>query len=171
MRRCLIVGNQSLGGAHLAEAVQQRLTAGVRDFYVVVPATPLHHPTTANGESSLVAPSARDQAYAVARQRLDAALDCLHGHGATAEGEVGDPDVMVAVRTALGRFHADEVIVSTLARGLSRWLHADVPARIARSCRLPVTHLTGRATDHFDPSLRPVGVEQVETPDAHRDSA
>jgi nucleotide-binding universal stress UspA family protein len=164
MRRCLIVGNQTLGGAHLVEVVQQRLAAGEHEFYVVVPARPLHDASAGITDSTVVAPSPRDQAYAVARRRLEAALTRLQALGATAGGEVGDPDVMVAVRTALGRFEADEIVVSTLRRGLSTWLHSDVPARIGRSSGLPVTQLTGQATDRCGHSLHPVASLQPENP-------
>jgi hypothetical protein len=122
-------------------------------------------------EGTVAAPSSVDRAYAVARQRLDAALACLRGLGATADGDVGDPDVMVAVRLALGRFEADEVIVSTLSRGLSTWLHLDVPARIHRSSKLPVTHLTGQATDHCDRSLVVVTDQRDAAPGADSDPA
>jgi hypothetical protein len=54
---------------------------------------------------------------------------------------VGDPDAMEAVRLGLGRFAADEVIVSTLPLGLSRWLRGNVPAKIERTCGLPVVHV------------------------------
>jgi hypothetical protein len=36
----------------------------------------------------------------------------------------------------------DEVIVSTLPRGLSRWLGEDVPSRLRDSVRVPVTVVT-----------------------------
>ncbi len=40
-RRCLILANQTLCGAHLLETVQQRVGSGEHEFYVVVPATPV----------------------------------------------------------------------------------------------------------------------------------
>jgi hypothetical protein len=36
----------------------------------------------------------------------------------------------------------DEVIVSTLPKGLSRWLGEDVPSRLRDSVRVPVTVVT-----------------------------
>ena len=53
-------------------------------------------------------------------------------------------DPMDAIEETLhdGDFH--EVIVSTLPHGISRWLHADLPRRIAH-LGLPVTTVTAPA--------------------------
>lgn len=92
--------------------------------------------------AAVAAPSARDRAYALAQQRLNTAVDHLHGLGAVVEGEVGDPDPVQAARDTLGRFAADEIIISTLPPALSRWLRRDVPARLRKALKIPVTHLT-----------------------------
>jgi hypothetical protein len=139
MRRCLVLANQTLCGPRLLESIRRRVESGEHSFFVVVPATPLAHmerPTVGNGPPA-------DHAYAVAAQRLFRAVDSIRELGATADGEVGDPDPLEAVRLALGRFSADEVLVSTLRLGLSRWLRADLPSRVERSCQLPVEHVTG----------------------------
>jgi len=86
-------------------------------------------------------PSATDRAYALAYQRLERALDRLRALGATVEGEVGDPDALVAVRLALHHFPADEIIVSTLPRGLSTWMRRDLPSRSSKAVSVPVVHL------------------------------
>ena len=141
MRRCLIVANQTLTTDTLSEAVEQRIAAEPHEFYVVAPATPLRDEIDAPGAYAELGPSPADRAYALARQRLDRALDHLRSLGATVDGEVGDPDPQEAVRVALGRFAADEIIVSTLPRGLSQWLRRDLPARLRKDCGIPVTHL------------------------------
>jgi len=142
MRRCLILANQTLGGPRLLETIQQRLASGEHEFYVVVPATPI-----ADQERVAVGRGApADHAHAIAAQRLARALDQVRGLGTPAEGEVGDPDPLEAVRLALRRFDADEVVVSTLRLGLSRWLRADLPSRIERSFHLPVEHVVGEST-------------------------
>ena len=53
-----------------------------------------------------------------------------------------DPDPVSAVRDALRGREVDEIIVSTLPRGLSRWLGEDVPSRLRDSVRVPVTVVT-----------------------------
>jgi hypothetical protein len=142
MRRCLIVANQTLSTDTLRRAVQERIAAGPHEFHVVAPATPAQDQVEGPGAYATLGPSARDRAYALARQRLDRSLDQLRALGAPVDGDVGDPDVLVAVRLALGRFPADEIIVSTLPRGLSQWLRRDLPARLRRTCGIPVTHLS-----------------------------
>lgn len=145
MRRCLIVANQTLTTDTLRRAVHDRITAGPHEFHVVAPATPERDEVDGPGAYADLGPSAADRAYALARQRLDRALDQLRGLGAEVDGEVGDSDALVAVRAALGHFPADEIIVSTLPRGLSAWLRRDLPARLRRSSDVPVTHLTADA--------------------------
>ena len=139
MRRCLVLANQTLCGPRLLESLRRRVDSGEPAFYVVVPATPL-----ADQERVLIGngPPA-DHAYAVAAQRLSRAVERIQELGAPADGEVGDPDPMEAVRLALSRFPADEVVVSTLRLGLSHWLRADLPSRIERAWHLPVEHVTG----------------------------
>ncbi len=138
VRCCLIVANQTLDTEKLTEAVQQRGAAEPHSFYVVVPATPVEDETDAFGNRG---PSAQDRAYALARQRLDRALDHLRELGVTVDGEVGDPDALEAVRAALGRIGAQEIIVSTLPPRLSQWLRRDLPNRLRKTFHVPVTHL------------------------------
>lgn len=141
MRRCLIVANQTLTTDTLSEAVERRIAAEPHEFYVVAPATPLRD--EADGPEAYVSlgPSPTERAYALARQRLDRALDHLRELGATVDGEVGDPEPLEAVRIALGRFATDEIVISTLPQGVSHWLRRDLPARLRKGCGIPVTHL------------------------------
>ncbi|MCZ2828081.1 hypothetical protein O2W14_04435 [Modestobacter sp. VKM Ac-2986] len=139
MRRCLILANQTLAGPQLLETVRQRIASGAHEFYIVVPATPIADQERATVGSGPPA----DHAHALAAQRLTRALDEVRALGAPAEGEVGDRDPLEATRLALRRFGADEVVVSTLRSGLSRWLRADLPSRIERSLHLPVEHVVG----------------------------
>lgn len=49
---------------------------------------------------------------------------------------------MDAIEEALMGSHFDEIILSTLPRSLSRWLHIDLPRRVAH-LGLPVTTVIG----------------------------
>jgi nucleotide-binding universal stress UspA family protein len=58
---------------------------------------------------------------------------------------VVEPVPLDAIRKLASREEADEVIVSTLPRRLSRWIAMDLPHRVRRATSLPVTHISGPA--------------------------
>lgn len=131
MRRFLVVANQTLGGSHLLDEVRRAMAAGPSRFHIVVPATPpQEHAVWTEGEAS-----------ALAREGLAAALERFRGLGAEAEGDVGDPDPVQAIADVLGDRDVDEIILSTLPPGVSRWLRLDLPRRVERRFDVPVTHV------------------------------
>jgi hypothetical protein len=131
MRRYLVVANQTLGGEHLIEKVRQCLDIGQCRFHIVVPATPTdEHLTWTEGE-----------ARTIAQRRLDRALARFQEVGADADGEVGDRNPILALEDALRKGQFDEVILSTLPPGISRWLKLDLPSRVASHFQVPVTHV------------------------------
>ena len=132
MRRYLIVANRTLAGNHLTSKVRELHERRPSSFYIVVPATPPHGHTWTDGE-----------ARAIAAQRLASALQLLAGIGVEAEGEVGDERPTYAIQDALAKREIDEIIVSTLPPGMSRWLKRDLPNRIRVEFELPVTHIIG----------------------------
>ena len=133
MRSYLVVGNQTLVGPALSTAIAERIAADdATEFYVVVPATPVQGAFTWD----------EDKAYAAARDRLEAMLGHLRTMGADATGEVGHKDPVEAARDALRRHPADEVILSTLPPGISRWLGQDAPSRLKSAVPVPVVVVT-----------------------------
>ena len=132
MRSYLIVANQTLTSQSLTDAVQTRLADGPVRAYVVVPLSPVDRRLTWDETES----------RSVAQARLDEVVARLREMGAEADGEVGDRDPVLAVRDALRSRDVDEVIVSTLPKGMSRWLGEDVPSRLRDSIRVPVTVVT-----------------------------
>jgi hypothetical protein len=62
--------------------------------------------------------------------------------GATADGAVCDPDPMKAIEKTLAQQQFDEIILSTLPPGASRWLALDLPHRVRRKTDVPLTVLT-----------------------------
>ena len=146
MRRCLIVANQTLDSPALAQAVAERVKAEEHTFFVVVPATPLKYQTASFPGASQLGSSPEERSFAVATQRLDRALEQIRGSGATADGEVGDPDEYESAQKAIRAFGPQEVLVSTLPPRLSRWLRQDLPGKIDRAFHLPVT-VIGESTD------------------------
>lgn len=135
MRRYLIVANQTLGGDHLLEQVRERLGSETAAFHVLVPATFSHeHVFHTEGE-----------ARAIAARRLDAALARFGELGATVTGEVGDVNPLYSIEDVLRRDEFDEIILSTLPPGPSRWLRQDLVHRLRRVTRTPVVHVVADA--------------------------
>lgn len=131
MARYLVVANQTLAGRHLVDEVKRRMDQSGARFHLVVPATPPHlHATWTEGE-----------AHTIAQQRLDLAMEELRALGADVSGEIGDARPLDAIGDAIRRADFDEIILSTLPPGPSRWLRQDLPHRVERSFGLPVTHL------------------------------
>jgi hypothetical protein len=131
MRHVLVVANRTLGEQHLLDELHRRQGRGEVAFHVVVPAS---HPTGTWTWTD-------DEAETGARQRLDALLATLAAAGIDATGEIGDANPVVAVEDLLRREPMDEIIVSTLPQGLSRWLAGNVVHRIQDHTGLPVTHI------------------------------
>jgi hypothetical protein len=73
--------------------------------------------------------------------RVNAALERLHANGVEAEAMLGDVDPACAVIEVWDPRRWDEVLVSTLPTGLSRWLKCDLPQRIQRAVDAPVHHI------------------------------
>jgi hypothetical protein len=132
MRRYLIVANRTLAGSQLIGKVKELHERRECTFYLVVPATPPHGHTWSEGE-----------ARAIARRNLEAALKRLADIGIAADGEVGDERPTDAIQDVLAKRPIDEVILSTLPPGLSRWLKRDLPRRIEAVFGLPVIHVMG----------------------------
>lgn len=151
MGRYLIVANQTLGGAELEDRIRDRIEHGEARFFVVVPMIEPERETTewmpydpSFGMPAVPVPQeategAVEEARERSRRRLDIMLEKIDSLGGQAQGEVGDPDPVRAVETALDRELFDEVIVSTLPAGLSRWIRMDLPSRIERMVDCPVT--------------------------------
>ena len=129
MSTVLIVANQTLPSEALATEVADRISAGARDFFVVVPATPPPGSGFTWDEQA---------ARTAAEERLSALIDKIRSQGASAAGEIGDRDPVAAVRDAARGRDIDEVIVSTLPSGVSRWLRQDVPSRVRGAVAVPV---------------------------------
>ena len=132
MRSYLIVANQTLTSRSLADAISERLANGPIAAYVVLPLVPVGGRLTWDEESS----------RAAAQERLQEVLTRLRELEVEADGEVGDRDPVSAVRDALRGREVDEIIVSTLPKGISRWLGEDVPSRLQERVSVPVVVVT-----------------------------
>jgi hypothetical protein len=135
MRSILVVANQTLGGEALTRRMRDATGAQPCRFHLAVPATPPSH---------MLAWS-EGEAHVIAQRRLDDALRRLGREGLTVTGEVADPSPLMAIADALRHDRYDEVILSTLPVGVSRWLHLDLPSRIRRRFGVPVSHVVADA--------------------------
>ncbi len=152
MGRCLIVANQTAGGAELEDAIRTRVTSGFTSFFVVVPcikpeleaegwvpADPIIGIESPDPFARDAAAEAAEEGRRRAHHRLDRLIDRIRELGGEADGEVGPSDPLAAAEAALERQPVDEVIVSTLPAGISRWLKMDLPSRLSRRMPVPVT--------------------------------
>ena len=128
----LIVANQSLDSRALETAIRERFEAGSATFHVVVPASPIPHKITWD----------EAEAREAALDRLQGILGRLRVMGADADGEIGSPDPVAAVTDFLRTRTVDEIILSTLPAGISRWLGLDVPHRLRGAVHCPVVVVT-----------------------------
>jgi GABA permease len=129
MRRYLVVANQTLGGGHLLSLLRE-LGEKPSTFHVLVPAAPpVEHPWT------------EAEASAIARRRLEIALERFRKVGLEVTGEVGDARPLQAIDDVLDRESFDEIVLSTLPPRFSRLLKLDLVHRVEAAYRLPVRHV------------------------------
>jgi hypothetical protein len=153
MTTCLVIANQTLGGPHLREAIEQRIHREPCHFHVVVPVTPVgdlfqHALDAYRGDLPDEA-----RARAEARDRLDRLVESLRASGIDATGALGDPDPLRAVHDAIAQQDVDDIIVSTLPPLISQWLKHDLIHRIEATVSVPVTHIyEARETFRADPA-------------------
>ena len=149
MVRLLLVANKTLASGEVSDFVKDRM-AMEEDcrFTLLVPATPRSHAeageraaTAAVDSSGWYVPQfgAGEDNWEHARARLEYGLDILRKLGATVDGEVGDPNPAKAISDVLKRRSYDEVALSTLPKGVSRWLGLDIPHQVQRKFHVPVT--------------------------------
>lgn len=138
MRRFLVVANRTLAGDHLMELIRSRTSDGPCRFHVVVPATPDPSSWTYDEGS----------AHLLARDRLDTALERIGELDVEVTGEIGDELPFEATLDVLRREEFDEIILSTLPPGVSKWLGMGVVSRLERATDIPVEHVV--ATSDVD---------------------
>ena len=171
MRHVLVVANQTVASPALWKVLQRRVDAGA-SFHVVVPATGANELAriAALGSDPLAGfpinvadldPGIGEAgARRRAQERLDTLLTQLREAGAEAVGEIGDEDPMAAIAAAVkspeGRKRPfDEIVLSTLPAGMSKWLSLDLPNRVARKFNLPVRHVESLAVGDEEYPTRP----------------
>jgi len=118
----LVVANVTAASDELIDSLRDRAEQGACRFTLVMPAS-----------------------GAEARERLAAALERMREAGLeNVDGKVGDPDPVVAVMETWDPMKFDEIIVSTLPTGTSRWLGLDLPRRLQKLTSVPVRHVVSQ---------------------------
>jgi hypothetical protein len=80
-----------------------------------------------------------------AEQHLAAALKAMRDGGLEkVDGRIGDPDPIVAAMELWDPMQFDEIVVSTLPTGMSRWLGLDLPRRLEKLTSVTVRHVVAQ---------------------------
>jgi hypothetical protein len=127
----LVIAHKTAATPALLEAVRERAARGPATFHLLVP-NPARHAEVTDAE--------RHHQLAEGEKVLALALPLIEeAAGSRAEGSLSTRhDPMDAIEETLRRDAYDEIILSTLPRGVSRWLHIDLPHRVAH-LGLPLT--------------------------------
>jgi hypothetical protein len=127
----LVVANVTASSDDLLDCLRGRAEEGACRFTLIMPAS-----------------------GADTRTRLEKALARMEEAGLeNVEGSVGDPDPVVAVMETWDPMKFDEIIVSTLPTGSSRWLGLDLPHRLEKLTSVPVRHVVS----NLPPAEAPTG--------------
>ena len=121
--RVLVVAHKTAATPALIDAVRERAARGNATFTLLVP-KPTH------GLDRVADPE--DVELDEGQQVLALAIPLLEeAAGGRVEGLVGCPNPLDAVADAINLHGFDEVIISTLPTRVSRWLHLDLPRKVA----------------------------------------
>jgi hypothetical protein len=131
----LVVANRTVDSPELLDALRLRAEAG-----------PIH--------VTMLAPCAYAE-RTEAQRRLQRAAAHLESAGIASEMMLGDADPIVAVQETWHPGRYDEVVVSTLAVGASRWLQIDLPHRVAKLTDCQVRHVSVPERRPAPPTTQP----------------
>jgi hypothetical protein len=115
----LVVANVTATSDELLAALRQRASRGACRFTLLMP-----------------------REGAGADDRLAEALEAIRAAGLeNVDGQVGDHDPIVATMEVWDPMKFDEIVVSTLPTGSSRWLGLDLPHRLEKLTSVAVHHV------------------------------
>jgi hypothetical protein len=135
MQSVLVVANRTSASPTLLDAVSRRAKEEPCTFTLLVPRSPqgLHRVCDPEDHGHAEAAAAIEHARPLLMEAADGPVLAV----------VGSHDPLAAVEDALNAGRYDEVIISTLPRRLSRWLHVDLVSKVA-GLGLPLTHVEAR---------------------------
>ena len=124
----LVVANVTATSDELLAALRERASRGACRFTLLMP---------------------REGAGADGPPRRRRWRRCARAGSRTSSGQVGDHDPIVATMELWDPMKFDEIVVSTLPTGSSRWLGLDLPHRLEKLTSVPVHHVVSQ------PAARP----------------
>ena len=133
----LVVANLTAGSQALLNLLRHRAERAPTAIHLIVPASPF-------GDG-------RDAAI----RNLQRALAQLREEGLEADGVLGHPDPFIAVIEVWDPRQYDEIIVSTLPLGVSKWLRAGLPERVERTTGAWVEHVVSEPPSRTLATRRP----------------
>lgn len=144
--RILVVVQRPAAMPAMAAAVRERAARGACSFTLLVPGG--HRLGDAERAAAVIARG---------RRTLEAAAgDHVHGIA-------GHADPFIAVRDVVDSGHFDEILMPAPSRRFARWLHRDLPVRVA-ALGVPVGVVAREPPDPGAPGL-PVGADGLLRPD------
>jgi hypothetical protein len=128
-----VLANEAVGGERLVEEILKRTDSGRAEVRIVSPALVASPLDLAAGDV--------DDDISEAGRRLQASVDALRQKGLEVSGEVGEAQPDLAMRDALVKFPADEVIIVAHPEESSTWLEKDLLERARRELAVPITYV------------------------------
>jgi hypothetical protein len=128
----LVVAHKTAATEPLLDAVRERAARSPATFHLVVPRQPHGLDKVADPEEHGAGEARRVLADALPK------LSAVAGQQVT--GAIGDAEPLMAIQDAINLGSYDELIISTLPLGISRWLKLDLVSK-AKGLGLPVTHV------------------------------
>lgn len=158
MPRFLVIANKTLVGPEVRASILERATEDAI-FHILVPDAEasasdsnvgMFLPAAGTGSAAFPAgvnvdaPASPSERADGARVRLREVKTLVMGTGAEVYGTICPPDSMDSIREMIEAHEFDEIVLSTLPSGISRWLRQDLPSRVRRAFDGPVTVIDAR---------------------------
>lgn len=134
----LVVANVTATSHELLAALRERASRDNCEFMLVVPA-----------------PGVGREGREAAEATLAGALERMRAEGLRVDGSVGEHDPLGAIADVWDPTRFDEVVISTLPTGVSKWLQVDLPHRAERATGVQVRHVVAEPPRR-EPRAEPV---------------
>jgi GABA permease len=138
MSRVLVVANETVEAEELLAELRRIEDQHSSTFLVVAPAVAAEHGLGTWSQAG---------AIEAAQERLDRTLGVLRSEGLDCDGWVGDMVPFAAVRDALDRFDASQIVISTHPISRSGWLRKDLVDQVRSSFDIPVVHVVSHVRE------------------------